>query len=330
VNACKTKTFEEQAQESGIPTIILPAIKSMKRAPILLAIFLAASSVSAIAVAKLGDPAKPLAIKEWVKGKAVDVLDGKHIYVVEFWATWCGPCKRSIPHLSEVQQKLKDKGVVIVGISDEPATKVKPFVDQMGDKMDYVVACDDDRKSNVDYMQAYEQRGIPTAFVVGKDSKVIWVGHPLAGLDKVLEDILAGKYDLASAKAADAMRAEQADYQQLSAKGDEKAKELGRKLLAKAGDDIQALVDFAFGIVANMRNQNRDFALAQEALTKAEKLAGGKDHRIVGTRAVLLFESGKEAEGLAAAKEALALSTSETDQAKYKNFIRVMESRLKK
>ena len=69
--------------------------------------------------AKLGDPAAPLSIKEWVKGKPVDVKDGKNIYVVEFWATWCGPCRTSIPHLTELQKKFKDKGVVFVGVSDE-------------------------------------------------------------------------------------------------------------------------------------------------------------------------------------------------------------------
>ena len=158
----------------------------MKLNSLLTIVGLACAMVVSAFADKLGDPAAALSIKDWVKGKAVDVKDGKNIYVVEFWATWCGPCKVSIPHLTELQKKLKDKRVVFVGVSDEPVAKVKPFVDKMADKMDYIVACDDDRQSNDGYMVAYGQNGIPTAFIVGKEGKVLWFGHPMAGLEEML------------------------------------------------------------------------------------------------------------------------------------------------
>ena len=300
----------------------------MKLNSVLTGVGLAGALVVSASAARLGDPAAPLTIKDWVKGKAVDVKDGKNIYVVEFWATWCGPCKVSIPHLTELQKKFKDKGVVFVGVSDEPVAKVKPFVDKMAEKMDYIVACDDDRQSNDGYMVAYGQNGIPTAFIVGKEGKVLWFGHPMAGLEETLADIVAGKYDLKAAVKKDAARAELDEYQKLSSQGDARAKELGRKLLTEAGNDTQALVDFAFSIAANMRNKNRDFALAEEALSKAEKGAGAKDHRILGVRSIVLFESGRQTEGLAMAKQALELSKEDRDQARYRNYVRVMESRM--
>src|SRR5690242_11497781 len=70
---------------------------------------------------ELGEQAPPLKIKKWVKGSSVDLAKnrGKKIYVLEFWATWCGPCKESIPHLTEMQQEHKKDGVVIIGVSDE-------------------------------------------------------------------------------------------------------------------------------------------------------------------------------------------------------------------
>ncbi|MBI5772694.1 MAG: TlpA family protein disulfide reductase [Verrucomicrobia bacterium] len=300
----------------------------MKLHPVSLAAALIVAASLNLPAAKLGDPAAPLAIKEWVQGKAVDVKDGKNIYVVEFWATWCPPCRTSIPHLTELQKKFKDKGVVFVGISDEDAATVKPFVTKMGKEMDYIVACDDDRKSNTGYMQAYGQGGIPTAFIVGKEGKVLWFGHPMAELEETLAKIVAGKYDLSDAAKKDETRARLSEFSTLSAAGDPKAKELGRQILAAAGKDVDALCNFAFGIAANTRNKNRDFALAEEALDLADK-ASGRTHQTVGIRAIARFEAGKQDEGLKLAKEALGLAKEEKDKARCKQFISVMESRMK-
>ena len=76
---------------------------------------------TSIFAADLGDEAKALKISDWVKGDAVDLAKGKgeKIYVVEFWATWCPPCLTTIPHLTELQKKFKDQGVVVIGVSGE-------------------------------------------------------------------------------------------------------------------------------------------------------------------------------------------------------------------
>jgi len=141
----------------------------------------------------IGDKAAPLVISEWIKGEPVNVTDGKNVYVVEFWATWCPPCRASIPHLTELQKRFKSRGVVIVGVSNETAEKVKPFVKSMGDKMDYRVALDRNRQTSAAYMTAFNQNGIPHAFIVDRDGRIAWHGHPMAGLDKAIEKILEGK-----------------------------------------------------------------------------------------------------------------------------------------
>ena len=128
-----------------------------------------------------GEPAAALAVAHWVKGEPVDVSSGVH--VVEFWATWCPPCLTSIPHLTELQEKFKDRGVNIIGVSDEELATVESFVKKMGDKMAYTVAIDAGATSK-GYMGKYGVGGIPHAFVV-KDGKVVWHGHPMDPMDKL-------------------------------------------------------------------------------------------------------------------------------------------------
>jgi thiol-disulfide isomerase/thioredoxin len=147
------------------------------------------AALQAANAAKIGDPAAPLKITEWVKGGPVDLSKRDKIYVVEFWATWCGPCRTSIPHLTELQKKFASKDVVFVGISAEKPSVVKPFVEKMGDRMDYVVACDDERQTNSGYMEAYGRNGIPSAFIVDRQGKVAWAGHPMAGLESKLAEL---------------------------------------------------------------------------------------------------------------------------------------------
>ncbi len=153
----------------------------------------AAEAAPPVVPTKLGDAAYPLTGLTWVKGEPAAITPGK-VYVVEFWATWCPPCLTSIPHLTELQKKYADQGVVFVGVSNEKLPTVKPFVTRMGGKMDYNVAIDTTGAVVDGYMTAFQQGGIPTAFVVDAKGKVIWFGHPMADLDKVVGQVLAGTY----------------------------------------------------------------------------------------------------------------------------------------
>jgi thiol-disulfide isomerase/thioredoxin len=142
---------------------------------------------------KLGDAAYPLTGLTYVKGEPVTITPGK-VYVVEFWATWCPQCRTSIPHLTELRKKYQDKGVFFVGVSNEDVPTVKPFVADMGDKMDYSVAVDTVGAVVNGYMGAFQQSGIPTAFVVDAKGRVVWHGHPMGDLDDVIGRVLAGTY----------------------------------------------------------------------------------------------------------------------------------------
>jgi thiol-disulfide isomerase/thioredoxin len=155
----------------------------------------------------IGDLAPKLEVKSFVKGEPVSEFEPGKNYVVEFWATWCGPCKTSIPHLTELQKKNPSVSFIGVSIMEQDQDKVKPFVEEMGDKMAYRVAIDsvpDKEKGSEgamakNWMSAAGQNGIPSAFIVNKEGKIAWIGHPME-MDKPLEKIAAGNWDLKEAR----------------------------------------------------------------------------------------------------------------------------------
>jgi thiol-disulfide isomerase/thioredoxin len=166
-------------------------------------LFLLCSAAAADPALKAGDPAPPLAVSKFVKGEPVKKFEKGKIYVVEFWATWCPPCRESIPHLTQLQKANTD--VIFTGVDvGEDEKTVSPFVTNMGDKMDYRVAVDDlttdGGATNKAYMEAAGQEGIPTAFIIDKDSNIAWIGHPMA-MEPVLKKVVAGTFDIKKAAA---------------------------------------------------------------------------------------------------------------------------------
>jgi thiol-disulfide isomerase/thioredoxin len=156
----------------------------------------------------VGDPAPKLAVKEFIKGEPIAKLEKGKTYVVEFWATWCGPCRMTIPHLTDLQKRYQDVTFIGVSILEKEPKNVKPFVAAMGDRMAYRVAVDDVPEGSEPeegamaktWWTAATQEGIPTAFVVNGDGKIAWIGNPIE-IDKPLADIAAGKWDLKAASA---------------------------------------------------------------------------------------------------------------------------------
>ncbi len=292
-----------------------------------LALLVALAFAPAARAAQLGDPAAPLKIKTWIKGSPVEVNNGKGIYVVEFWATWCPPCRTTIPHLTELQTKFKKQGVTFIGVTDEDEDVVKPFVEKMGDKMDYAVACDDSRATFTGYLQAYEQRSIPYAFIVAKSGAVIWHGSPMSGLEEALGQIVAGKYDLAALKRAHRFAANLTDYQELARDSDERAPAKARQLLDDAGKDPDLLCQLAIGIVADLRNRKRDFALAQKAIAAAEAATPKPTHKILHAKAVVLFESGHPADAIRTEKSAIAACDDDKTKTFYERVVKFFEER---
>ena len=153
----------------------------------------------------VGDAAPPLTLAKAVKGKEPKAEDRSKTYVVEFWATWCPPCRTSIPHLTELQKK--HPKIPFIGVTDEEEKDVEPFVKDMGAKMDYIVVLDKERSTNAAWMQAAGEEGIPAAFVV-VEGKVAFIGHPMnPEFEETLKQVSAGKFDMAAAVKKGAVKA---------------------------------------------------------------------------------------------------------------------------
>lgn len=203
--------------------------------PALLAAFAASAQTL-----KPGDPAPPIKVAAWTQGEPVEKFQPGQLYVVEFWATWCGPCKTSIPHLTKLSKEYEGK-VKFVGVSvwenvDDQVSHVAKFVQEMGDQMTYTVAVDgDDKTMATTWMQAAAQNGIPSAFIVGKDGKVLWIGHPMS-MDDPLKEVVAGTFD------AGKFAAEFAEEQAKEAAAMAKRQRMNEaRTLANSGKNAEAL-----------------------------------------------------------------------------------------
>ena len=298
-----------------------------KHAVLLVGLMACLAPVSSFAE-KLGDPAPPLTVMEWIKGKPVQIKAGTNIYVLVF-CTLSRANDFALTNLSNLQTIYQDKGVVVVAISDEPAEQLKAFVQLKEAKIEFAVAADDASRTMINYQQAFEQVALPRAYVVGKDGKVLWHGHPLLdGLGDVVDEITSGQYNLKQTQKRIVAAEMMEKYLALARQDDTNSVRAGRILLTIRTNDAAGLCDLASQIATDPFIVKRDVALASAALDRAEQLGAMNITDIAVDRAILLFQTGKEEEGLARARQALASAQSPDAKDEAQICVRAMETRL--
>ena len=299
-----------------------------KHAVLLVGLITCLASVSSFAD-NLGAPAPDLTVKEWIKGGPVQIKAGTNIYVLVF-CTLSRVNDFALTNLSNLQKKYQDKGLVAVAISAEPAEQIKPFVQLKGAKIEFAVAADDEaRATTASYQQAFKQVLLPRAYVVGKDGNVLWYGHPLiGGMGDVVDEIMSGRYNLEQTQKRVIAAEQMEKYLALARQDDTNSAMVGRRLLAIRTNDAAGLCDLAYQIATASFIVKRDVALANAALDRAEQLTTTNTTDIAVDRAILLFQTGKEEEGLAQARQALASAQSQAAKNEAQICVRAMEARL--
>jgi len=143
-----------------------------------------------------GKTAPSFTLKD-LNGKQVRLSDFKgKVVLLDFWATWCGPCRQAIPHLEALHKKYKDQGLVVIGINHErDHDKVKEFAKE---NISYIVLLDADRE-----FAEYGIRGIPAAFYIDREGKIRYCEIGFGpGREKEVEqkvsELLAIKEDVAA------------------------------------------------------------------------------------------------------------------------------------
>jgi thiol-disulfide isomerase/thioredoxin len=127
-----------------------------------------------------GKPAPPFSVGTWLTPEPDRA--GK-VVLIDFWATWCPPCRATIPELNDLQAKFKDD-LVVIGVGDEPVDTLKTFMQKT--KMDYAVATDPEKKMN----SAIHVSGIPHVILISTDGVVRWQGFPLSDAEPLTADIV--------------------------------------------------------------------------------------------------------------------------------------------
>lgn len=217
----------------------------------------------------VGDKAPPLKATKWLQGTEVKQFAPGKVYVVEFWATWCGPCIVMMPHMAEMQAEYRDQGVTFIGYSaKDPSNtqeKVTAFVEKRGPKLGYTFAYGDDRETYNAWMKAANRNGIPCSFVVGRDGKIAYIGHPMY-LGAVLPQVAAGTWSKANLKELDAIEKDVNDVFRSLSKPDAEA---GLKELAAFEKKRPGLKDIPYFVGPKL-----NLLLKTKQYDKAKKFAG--------------------------------------------------------
>jgi thiol-disulfide isomerase/thioredoxin len=309
---------------------------------------------------KVGSDAPSIDGLDLVQG---ELADRPQVRVVEFWATWCGPCKASIPHINDMHKSLRRRGLEVIGVSDEKPEVVANFLRMQGDRMSYVVAIDPEKKVAERFMQAAGKSGIPCAFVIGPKGKVVFIGHPMdEEFDRAVRLSLDGRYDpaitkkaapiLAAARRAAGVRNFAEAYRRfdeaialspavmydaaaeryrtilVDEANEEAARAYARRMVEMYESDAPALRDLALMLASDASLPSNDLEAAQMASDKLTTVAQAGDPDAFKVAAAVAYAKGDFAAASELQRKAWRIAPPEA-KADYKTALDAYDSAVK-
>ncbi len=271
----------------------------------------------------IGSKAPALAINKFLNGDPVEDFEDGQVYLVEFWATWCSPCIKAFPHLSELQVK-HGESVRIIGVNIWERTQnqaernelIETFVAEQGDRMSYTVAIEEGSAMADTWMKPAGQNGIPAAFIVDGTGHIAWIGHP-SGIDQPLQDIIDGKFNPTEA-------AEKARNGIMVSAGMNKFMRILRS--GKDLDDARQIANILIDDYANKQPATLnaiawmlltaeapkvgmdDFKVAHRAIAVACEQTGWEDWSLLDTYALAAYKIGQTDEAIKWQRKAIELT----------------------
>lgn len=278
---------------------------------------------------RAGSSAPELNVDTWVKGTQTTIQDD-NVYVIAFWATWCPPCRATIPMLSDLQDFYEPDGLRIIGVSTEEERTVREFVDRQGSQIRYTIAVDNNNATNRAWQGAAGINTIPSAYIVDGNGRIQYIGNPSNDeFVRVLELVMTGRFDarlfresegiLNAADSARRMRnwrqafslydqvievdthvfapleLTKFEIMIVDMEDTERAYAHARRLMSRYSDDPSFLVSLAQKIAtdAQIPNDKRDLDLAMEVIEKATEKGRSDDPRLLAARAQIHFHRGE-------------------------------------
>lgn len=152
---------------------------------LVLAIF---TNINAQEILKVGEPAPELTITDWVHNQPDNTDLSNKVVVIDFWATWCGPCIKSVPHFNELQSEFKEEDkIVFLSMTDESPRKIQRTLERVD--FQSAVVTDEEGKTQ----EALGIEAIPFAYIIAEDGKIAWTGTPEDLTKAIIQQVLEGE-----------------------------------------------------------------------------------------------------------------------------------------